>query len=124
MRAGALKYPVAMSDDSRPCPDYQRAATPPFSESERLPPLARYGYVPSLWVFRIMNGRAPHPQGGVLFCDSRPAHSITSSARASSDGGTSSPSALAVLRLITSSNFVARSTGRSGGLAPLRMRPA
>src|SRR5262249_12813364 len=33
-------------------------------------------------------------------------HSITSSARASSDGGTSSASALAVLRLITSSNFV------------------
>src|SRR5262249_19540440 len=35
-----------------------------------------------------------------------PFHSITSSARASSDGGTSSASALAVLRLITSSNFV------------------
>src|SRR5262249_6872793 len=33
-------------------------------------------------------------------------HSITSSARASRDGGTSSASALAVLRLITSSNFV------------------
>ena len=33
-------------------------------------------------------------------------HSITSSARASSDGGTSRPSALAVLRLITSSNLV------------------
>src|SRR5262249_29762849 len=35
-----------------------------------------------------------------------PRRSITSSARASSVGGTSSPSALAVLRLITSSNFV------------------
>jgi hypothetical protein len=34
------------------------------------------------------------------------AHSITSSARASSVGGTSSPSAFAVLRLITSSNLV------------------
>jgi hypothetical protein len=32
-------------------------------------------------------------------------HSITSSARASSDGGTVIPSALAVLRLITSSYF-------------------
>ena len=51
-------------------------------------------------------------------------YSITSSARASSVGGTSRPSAFAVLRLITSSNFVARSTGMSGGLAPLRMRPA
>ena len=55
---------------------------------------------------------------------SRRAHSITSSARASSVGGTSRPSAFAVLRLISSSNFVARSTGMSGGLAPLRMRPA
>src|SRR5262245_57334553 len=50
-------------------------------------------------------------------------HSITSSARASSVGGTSSPSALAVLRLITSSNFVDWMTGKSAGLAPLRMRP-
>ena len=33
-------------------------------------------------------------------------HSITSSARASSNGGTVMPSALAVLRLITSSNFI------------------
>jgi hypothetical protein len=50
-----------------------------------------------------------------------PVHSITSSARLSSDGGTSRPSALAVLRLITSSNFVGRSIGRSPGLAPLRI---
>jgi hypothetical protein len=33
-------------------------------------------------------------------------HSITSSARASSEGGTVSPSAFAVLRLMTSSNLV------------------
>src|SRR5262249_42576257 len=38
-------------------------------------------------------------------------HSITSSARASSVGGTSMPSALAVLTLITSSNFVDRWIG-------------
>jgi hypothetical protein len=48
------------------------------------------------------------------------AHSITSSARASNVGGTSRPSALAVLRLITSSNFVGCSTRRSAALAPLR----
>jgi hypothetical protein len=35
-----------------------------------------------------------------------PYHSITSSARASSDGGTSRPSALAVLRLMARSIFV------------------
>src|SRR6185312_4141952 len=49
-------------------------------------------------------------------------YSITSSARVSSDGGTSRPSALAVSRLITSSNFVGCWTGRSAGLAPLRIR--
>src|SRR6266516_2650328 len=48
-------------------------------------------------------------------------HSITSSARASSIGGTSRPSALAVLRLITNSNLVGCSTGRSAGLAPLKI---
>ena len=51
-----------------------------------------------------------------------PHHSITSSARASSVGGTSRPSALAVLRLITSSYFVGACTGRSAGFSPLRMR--
>src|SRR5262249_13350255 len=49
-------------------------------------------------------------------------HSITSSARASNVAGTSRPSAFAVLRLMISSNFVGRCTGRSAGLAPLRMR--
>ena len=49
-------------------------------------------------------------------------HSITSSARASSVGGTSNPSALAVLRLSTSSYLVGPYTGRSPGLSPLRMR--
>src|SRR6516165_11256291 len=50
-------------------------------------------------------------------------HSITSSARASSVGGTSRPSAIAVARLITRSNFVDCTTGRSAGFSPLRMRP-
>src|SRR5262249_50446671 len=49
-----------------------------------------------------------------------PPHSITSSARASSEGGTARPIVLAVLRLITSSNLVACTTGRSAGLTPLR----
>ena len=38
-------------------------------------------------------------------------HSITSSARASSEGGTLRPSVLAVFRLITSSNFAGCSIG-------------
>src|SRR5262249_55523954 len=91
--------------------------------------------------FRIVRGPihehadAPHPLR--LLCarherprDSRAAeqrdqraahHSITSSARASSDGGTMTPSALAVGRLITSSSLVGNSTGRSPGLAPFRI---
>jgi hypothetical protein len=40
-------------------------------------------------------------------------YSITSSARAMSVGGTSTPSALAVLRLITNSNLLDCTTGRS-----------
>src|SRR5262245_18183453 len=51
-------------------------------------------------------------------------HSITSSAVASSVGGTASPSILAVSALITSSNLLACITGKSAGFAPLRMRPA
>jgi hypothetical protein len=45
-------------------------------------------------------------------------HSITSSARASKDGGRSRPSACAGLRLITSSNLVGACAGSSPGLAP------
>src|SRR5262245_49039309 len=48
-------------------------------------------------------------------------HSITSSARASRFGGTSMPSARAVDRLMTSSNLVGCMTGKSAGLAPLRI---
>src|SRR5262249_60574127 len=48
--------------------------------------------------------------------------SITSWARASSVGGTSRPSALAVLRLMRNSNLVGPSTGRSEGLVPFNIR--
>src|SRR6266481_371596 len=49
-------------------------------------------------------------------------HSITSSARSKNDSGTFSPIAFAVVRLIVSSNLVGNWTGKSVGLAPLRMR--
>jgi hypothetical protein len=48
-------------------------------------------------------------------------HSITSSARASSVGGTSRPGAFAVVMFMTRSNLVACSTGRSAGFAPRRI---
>ena len=56
--------------------------------------------------------------------DERPPihHSITSSARSRSDDGITRPSALAVFRLIISSNFAGCSIARSPGLAPFRIR--
>ena len=49
-------------------------------------------------------------------------HSITASARSSTELGIEMPSALAVFRLTTNSKRVACSNGMSAGLAPLRMR--
>ena len=51
-------------------------------------------------------------------------YSITSSALPSRVAGNSRPSDFAVLRLITNSNLVGCRTGRSAGLAPLRIWPA
>src|SRR6266403_44846 len=48
-------------------------------------------------------------------------YSITSLALASNVGGICTPSAFAVLRLMTSSIIVGCSTGRSAGFAPLRI---
>ena len=53
-----------------------------------------------------------------------PPHSITSSASCWRCTGTSKPSALAVVRLITRSYFVGVWTGSSFGLVPLRIRSA
>ena len=53
--------------------------------------------------------------------DTRPSHLITLFARASTSGGIVRPICFAVLRLITNSNFVGCSTGRSAGLAPFRI---
>jgi hypothetical protein len=48
-------------------------------------------------------------------------HRITLSALAKTLGGIVNPICLAVLRLMTSSNFVGCSTGRSAGFAPFRI---
>src|SRR5262249_53912399 len=50
-------------------------------------------------------------------------HRITSSARVRSDWGIVSPRAFAVLRLMTSSNFVGCAIGSSAGLAPFKILP-
>src|SRR5262249_14652980 len=74
---------------------------------------------------RLLRARRERPRGR------RPAeqrdelapshHSITSSASASKRSGMVRPSVLAVFRLITNSNLVDCSTGRSAGFAPLRI---
>src|SRR5262249_17416081 len=83
---------------------------------------------------RHQHAHPPHPVGLLRLRRERPRsraaeerderapgrHSITSSARASSIGGTPMPSALAVLRLITSSYLVGCWTGRLAGFSPLR----
>src|SRR5262245_38216121 len=66
---------------------------------------------------RLIIGLRSHSRGHFL---SRQSHSITSSAMASTPGARLRPSAAAVFRLITSSNLVGCSTGRSAGLAPLK----
>ena len=57
----------------------------------------------------------------LLHCSNLHFYSITSSTRASTEGGTVRPRALAVLRFTTNSNLVGRSTGRSAGFAPLKI---
>src|SRR5215467_10786247 len=65
--------------------------------------------------------RRPRDRRAAEQSDERAAdHSITSSARASSDGGTSMPSALAVVRLMIRSNLLGCSTGISAGFVPRR----
>ena len=49
------------------------------------------------------------------------AYLITLSALTSTFGGIVRPICLAALRLMTNSNFIGCSTGRSAGLAPLRI---
>src|ERR1019366_5808121 len=69
-----------------------------------------------LWLLRPHRARQTDRRAADQRDELAPPHSITSSARASSVGGMVMPSVLVVLRLITSSNLVGCSTGRSAGL--------
>jgi hypothetical protein len=62
------------------------------------------------------------PKAAVSRRSIRTSYSITSSAMARSVDGTFRPTALAVLRLNTSSNLTGTSTGSSLGCSPRRMR--
>jgi hypothetical protein len=82
-----------------------------------IPP--RADIVDAFWHFRFVpkTGREQVQQPRLR----KQRYSITSSARSRIDVGMSMPMARAVLRLTIVVNFVARSTGRSAGFAPLRI---
>src|ERR1700693_1054813 len=95
-----------------------------FMPSLRDPILGRQGHAPDE---RQDNGQyhVIKPRSVGYFVDEIAAiHSITSSAMASMPGGMVRPTALAVVRLMTSSNLVGCRTGMSAGFSPLRMAPA
>src|SRR5262249_32306911 len=84
----------------------------------------RKTYHLQILTFRLQRAAGPY-RSAITGCEQsqqKNPYSITSSARASRGGGTSSTSALAVLRLIASSYLVGACPGRSAGFSPLRMR--
>src|SRR5258708_7101450 len=98
-------------------------AAPPVPHFPRLRALALFGRRPPQLVDSLVMPASENLHTGRLMHRSKQRlYSITSSARASSEGGTVRPSALAVLRLMTSSYFTGAWTGRSPGFSPLRMR--
>jgi hypothetical protein len=78
----------------------------------RFAPESGHRALQSACLFRATSG---------LMHRSKQLYSITSSARESSVGGTVRRSAFAVFKLITNSNLVGCSTGRSAGFAPLKI---
>jgi hypothetical protein len=81
----------------------------------------KYGLSQTCVALNRYRDSEPADRGVLGFSIKLRPHSIRSSALARSDGGIAMPNAFAVLRLITSSNFVACSIGRSDGLAPFKI---
>src|SRR5262249_46638646 len=102
------------SQDNRQCPLYPRKRT--FVGGVVMSALCQKQ------TFRA--AAREHFQKAALNYNEHVRYSITSSALASSDCGTVSPSAFVVLRLMTSSYLVGACTGMSAGFSPLRMRSA
>jgi hypothetical protein len=97
----------------------------------RLPwPLGTIGFRPLRTIVAGMGyPRTFYTDLNRLICKTKPAvrafgpvaHRITSSAWKRTEGGMVRPSAWAVLRLMTSSNVVGCSTGRSAGMVPFKI---
>ena len=121
----AVDPPPSGIRSRRSGPRHSRASLKPLAEARDAIAHASIGRAPSRnpitgiagCCARAASGHATAaPPSSVM--NSRRSHSITSSARASSVGGMSRPSALAVLRLMTSSNLVGCTTGRSAAFRP------
>ena len=100
------------------------AATPSRSNSS-ITSRARSGRRLALGWDHPAPGQQPDPSQGQAALQTLtaaiPNHWMTSMAWASTEGGMVSPSAWAIFRLMVKSNAVGSSTGRSAGLAPLRI---
>ena len=97
---------------------------PPFV-SPALPTLVAETPTGDGWLHEIKHDCAARMPGIFEALADLPCQAIYStnwSARCRIDSGMVRPSAAAVLRLITNSNWVGRSTGRSAGFAPFRIR--
>jgi hypothetical protein len=114
----AIAVPTRVANDGSPPDPAVRCRDP----ERRLSPIT--GAIGSASPGRLkptLTGSSNLTPPGPNTSHSPSAHSMTSSARARIDCGTVRPSALAVFRLIASSNLVGCSIGRSAGLAPLRI---
>jgi hypothetical protein len=123
-------------DPSPPNPHSARGAlarghltASPHPPSSRFPPLEVFVRRPPECAASFVSGRHPKTftKADIMQCSKlrtrHQGYSITSSATSSNSRGISRSSDLAVLRLITSSNLVGCSTGRSPGFAPFKTLP-
>src|SRR5262249_23383730 len=120
--------------DGAECPTVLNRQVPTFNETDllealtqrlgvRRPDLRRAGVQKTGHSWLRPHCLRPSERGAKQSDEFAPSHSITLSAMASTPGGMVRPSACAVLRLTTSSNFVDCRTGRSPAFSPLRIRP-
>ena len=92
--------------------------SPLGTEQAKRPALCTPQHRPQERVDRLVN-----PASENLRTSGHRSYSITSFARASTDGGTVRPSAFAVFRLIVRSYLVGACTGRSAGFAAFERDP-
>ena len=114
---------AAMTNPSSPvgqsAPNAFTASGIPYKQAHRP---RRIG-LPSRSARRPGTARCRNCRRGSFILSSPSHHSITSSARARSVGGTVRPSAFAVLRFMSNSYFDSYSTGRVPGGVPRRILP-